>query len=123
MDGAVPFSYSDFEVTFATPGGRPDFLNDVDVADLVSMNKHINMQTGFIYTNGYQYISADVDDDNDIDSDDSDMLQDLILNLRNDLIRDSWEWVSALDVTNSTFLVSTYTNPYGYTISSAYAGV
>ncbi|HSF89553.1 MAG TPA: hypothetical protein VLA46_09065 [Saprospiraceae bacterium] len=41
----------------------------------------------------FRYISADVDYDHDVDEDDINMIQDLILNYRDDLVRNSWEWV------------------------------
>jgi hypothetical protein len=41
----------------------------------------------------FRYISGDADYDHDVDEDDIDMIQDLILFYRDDLTRNSWEWV------------------------------
>jgi hypothetical protein len=41
----------------------------------------------------FRYISGDADYDHDVDEDDIDMIHDLILFYRDDLTRNSWEWV------------------------------
>lgn len=75
-----------------------DYRNGVNVLDSYAVNAHLLGSPLFEARTPtedfpFRYISADVDYDNDVDEDDIDMIQELILYYRDDLERNSWEWV------------------------------
>ncbi len=73
-----------------------DYRNGVSSLDLYAISAHLLSSPAFESRTPtedapYRYISGDADGDFDVD--DIDMIQDLILFLRDDLDRNSWEWV------------------------------
>lgn len=75
-----------------------DYDNGVTTLDLSAISAHLAGTTYFEDRTPtddapYRYISADADYDHDVDEDDIDQIRDLILNVRTDLDRNSWEWV------------------------------
>ena len=97
-----------------------DYINGVTTLDLVHITRHINgiasLNTLTQTADGpYRRISADANFDHSITSADHSMLGDLILGIRTDLTRTSWEWVNADDVANNS--VDFNNNPYDYVIN------
>lgn len=75
-----------------------DYRNGVTTLDLYAIQAHLLNSPSFESRTPtedfpFRYISGDADYDHDVDEDDIDMIQDLILYYRDDLTRNSWEWV------------------------------
>lgn len=75
-----------------------DYRNGVTTLDLYAIQAHLLNSPSFENRTPtedfpFRYISGDADYDHDVDEDDIDMIQDLILYYRDDLTRNSWEWV------------------------------
>lgn len=75
-----------------------DYRNGVNTLDLYAIAAHLLESPKFEDRTPtedfpFRYISGDADNDHDVDEDDIDMIHDLILYYRDDLERNSWEWV------------------------------
>lgn len=75
-----------------------DYTNGVNASDLIAIQGHINNTQPFsgrtpTDDEPYRKISADADYDHDIDANDVTMIQQLLLGIRSNLARTSWEWV------------------------------
>lgn len=102
-----------------------DYTNGVSAIDLVAIAAHITNTTTFESRTPtddapYRYISADADYDNDVDYDDTDMLQDLLLGIRYDLERNSWEWVHKEEVEDAG--ARFVSSPYEFVIDYNWPG-
>ncbi len=102
-----------------------DYINGVTTLDLVHITRHINgiasLNTLLPTADGpYRRISADANFDNTITTADHTMLSDLILGVRTNLTRTSWEWVNANEVAVNS--VDFNNNPYNYVINYNWPG-
>jgi hypothetical protein len=70
-----------------TSGSFPysEWMNGVSTLDLVYIQRHINGDPGYVFTELWQYVAADADGDGNIDSDDIDIIRELILGIRTEL--------------------------------------
>jgi hypothetical protein len=104
-----------------------DYLNGVTTFDLTKISAHI---AGTVSLNSlvptsdgpYRRISADANNDNTITQADIDMIRQLILRIRTNLSRNSWEWVQDYEV-RVLAPTSFNTNPYNFVISYNWPGV
>jgi len=97
-----------------------DYRNGVSTLDLYAIQAHLLDSPSFKDRTPtedfpYRFISGDADMDEDVDEDDIDMIQDLILFYRDDLTRNSWEWVYKDEVENAEERFED--EPYGFVIS------
>lgn len=86
------------EVQPYTDDDRADYMNGVSTYDLYKIYHHIHDSPVFEDMDPeedapFRYISADADNDEDVDDNDIYMIQQMILGYRDDLTRHSWEWV------------------------------
>ncbi len=107
---------NDLFIRPTSPNDPADYINGISTGDLVLLQRHIlGIQP---FTTGYQKVSADVNADNNITSADVTMLQQLIMGIRNDLTRNSWEWFHGQSV--DQFSTSFFNNPYQFTLRATY---
>ncbi|HZV71251.1 MAG TPA: hypothetical protein VFG10_16970 [Saprospiraceae bacterium] len=106
---------------------RSDYVNGVSTLDMYAIYLHLHYSPQFEDRSPeedapYRYISADADYDNDVDDDDIDMIQDLILALRDDLNRNSWEWVLNDEVQEGEERFNEYPYMYDFVIDYNWPG-
>ncbi len=102
-----------------------DYLDGVTTLDVIHIQRHIlgiaDLNTLTPTADSlYRKISADADDSRTITTDDTDMIRDLILGIRSDFTRTSWEWVSEKEIT--TYPASFKSNPYNFVINYSWPG-
>ncbi|MBK7633990.1 MAG: hypothetical protein IPJ13_06610 [Saprospiraceae bacterium] len=96
---SATFPNNELKIRPTSPNDAADYLDGVSTGDLVLLQRHIlGIQP---FTTGYQYISADVNEDNNVTAADLTMLRALILGTRNNLTRNSWEWFEYSNVNQS----------------------
>jgi hypothetical protein len=64
---------------------QSEWMNGISTLDLVYIQRHINGTSGYVFTQLWQYVAADVNGDGNINSTDIDIIRDLILGIRSDL--------------------------------------
>ncbi len=102
-----------------------DYRNGITTLDLVHITRHINgiasLNTLLPTADGpYRRVSADANFDNTITTADHAMLSQLVLGVRTDLTRTSWEWVNANEVSVNS--VDFNNNPFDYVINYSWMG-
>lgn len=105
---------NDIEIEPESANDYADYINGVSTLDLLAIAQHIASITPF--TTGYQKLSADAQEDGDIDQGDLDEIDSLILAQRNDLTRNSWEWMDAEYI--AFWSTSFLNNPWNFTLSA-----
>jgi hypothetical protein len=125
----LPLSYTannTIMVGISSANNYDDYVNGVDGADMLHIRRHIlgialldNMPS--TADAPYRKISADANNDWAITTADVTMIQQLILGIREDLTRKSWEWVRdyAVRIQNPADFKA---NPYKYPISYDWPG-
>lgn len=91
-------TYNTLEIRPYSDNDRADYMNGVSTLDLYKIYHHIHDSPVFEDMEPeedapFRYISADADNDMDVDDNDIYMIQQMILDYRDNLNRDSWEWV------------------------------
>lgn len=124
--------YNDEDVANNTLKIRPysinnyaDYTNGVSSVDLLAISNHVNsyvMLDSYSPTEDapYRYISADADYNDEVELADAYMIEDLLLDYREDLTRNSWDWVLKDEVENSA--VRFAADPYSFVIDENWSG-
>lgn len=81
------------KITPSSVNNYTNYTDGVSTLDLLRLDQHITGTS--VFTNGFQKLSADAENDLDIDTLDLNQIRDLILGTRSDLDRNSWEWMGA----------------------------
>ncbi len=126
----LPISYTTnntIMVGISSVNDYDDYINGVDAADMLHIRRHI---LGIALLDNmpptadapYRKISADVNNNWAITTADITMLQQLILGIRSDFTRTSWEWVRDYTV-RIEYPADFKANPYKYPISYDWPGV
>jgi len=108
------------EVLPSTDNDRADYMNGVSTIDLYKIYQHIHGTPKFEGLDPeedapFRYISADADNDEDVDDNDVYMIQQLILAYRDNLTRTSWEWVLKDELEEDTERFTE--DPYDFVLS------
>ncbi|MEP7323638.1 MAG: hypothetical protein ABI761_17060 [Saprospiraceae bacterium] len=114
LDPSASATTNSLEVTPSTANDNADYVNGVSTIDLIRIQQHY--QNSVPFTDGYQKLSADANDDDSVGQLDLNMITDLITGNRSDLTRPSWEYFDAAHITSigaSTLLA----NPWYHTLS------